>query len=64
MTAYKITYQQADGRTYTRITDMAAGITLQQARDYFLHHTFTDENPETGQESRRVCIAVEPYESR
>ena len=43
------------------LTDMAAGVTLQQATDYYLGQIFVDEDPETGTETRRTCIKVEAY---
>jgi hypothetical protein len=41
--------------------NLAAGITLQQATDYYLGQTFTDEDPETGKETHYTCIKVEAY---
>lgn len=55
LTAYRVTYD--DGSSYC--TAMAAGVTLTDARNYFMGKTFVDECPETGRETRRVVTQVE-----
>ena len=57
LTTYRVYYN--DGSK--RIVDMAPHVTLKDAIEYFVDETFTDENPETGAETRRTCIKVEPY---
>lgn len=54
LTAYRVT--NADGTSY--ITSMAAGVTLDEAREYFLG-SWTDEDPETGKETKRTVVNVE-----
>lgn len=56
LTSYKVT--RDDGHSY--ITSMAAGVTLEQARDYFLGSTQVDEDLTTGREHRARVIQVEP----
>lgn len=54
--AFKITYH--DGSDY--VTSMARGVTLEDARDYFLGQTFvTDEDENTGKETKRRAVKVE-----
>ena len=50
LTAYRVTYD--DGTS--RVTDMAATVTLQMARDYFLGHRF-----EITETTFHTAIAVE-----
>lgn len=57
LTCYRIHYNNGT----SRLTDMASGVTLQEATDYFLGQTFTEEDPETGKETRYTCIKVEAY---
>jgi hypothetical protein len=54
LTAYKITYD--DGTTST--TDMAADITLADAKKYFIGKPFTVET-KNGKETKRKAIKVE-----
>ncbi len=42
----------------SRGVQMAAGITLAQAREYYIGLRFTDEDPETGAESVRIATMV------
>ncbi len=54
--AFKITYD--DGDHY--VTSMAAGVTLQDARDYFLGKWFvTNECEFTGKEEKKTVVSVE-----
>lgn len=56
LTTYHITFN--DGST--RATNMAAGITLEQAIRYFLGRTFVmHEDEATGKETKLTAIAVE-----
>lgn len=52
--AFKVTSD--NGSSYT--TSMAAHVTIQDARDYFLGQTFTDEDA-AGHETRRKVVAIE-----
>mgnify|MGYP003441555824 CR=1 FL=1 len=56
LTAYRVTL--SDGTSY--VTSMAAGVTLSAARDYFMGQVLVDECPESGRETRRIVVAVEP----
>jgi hypothetical protein len=58
LTAYKITYD--DGSTSS--TNMAAGVTLDDAKKYFIGKTFTDEDHK-GKETKRKAVKVELIES-
>jgi hypothetical protein len=53
--AYKVTLD--DNSSY--ITSMAAGITLDKAREYFIGQVQVDENLETGAETYRTVVSVE-----
>ncbi len=55
LAAYKIT--ASNGKTW--ITSVSATTTEAEARAYFLGKTFTDENPETGEETTYTAIAIE-----
>ena len=57
LTCYRVHYSNGT----SRLTDMAAGVTLTDATDYYLGKTFVDEDPETGRETRYTCIKVEAY---
>ena len=46
-----------DGTSY--VTSMAHGVTLADARDYFVGSVQTEENEETGAEIRRIVLSVE-----
>lgn len=46
-----------DGTSY--ITSMAHGITLADARAYLVGSVQTEENEETGKETRRIVSSVE-----
>lgn len=46
-----------DGTSY--VTSMARGVTLADARDYFVGSVQTEENEETGKEIRRIVSSVE-----
>ena len=46
-----------DGTSY--VTSMARGVTLVDARDYFVGSVQTEENFETGAEIRRIVSRVE-----
>lgn len=46
-----------DGTSY--VTSMAPGVTLADARDYFVGSVQTEENEETGKETRRIVSSVE-----
>ena len=46
-----------DGTDY--VTSMAAHVTLQMARDYFVGQLFTQEDFETGHETMRTVLRVE-----
>lgn len=55
LTAYKVYLN--DGSDY--VTNMAEGITLDEAKKYFIGQWFTEENQYTGEETHRQAIAVE-----
>lgn len=59
LTAYRIT--SSDGSSY--VTSMAAGVTLDDAKKYFLGQVFTDERP-NGKKNRRRVVKVEKVNSR
>jgi hypothetical protein len=46
-----------DGTSY--VTSMAHGVTLADARDYFVGTAQTEENEETGAETRRIVLSVD-----
>jgi hypothetical protein len=46
-----------DGTSY--VTSMAHGVTLADARAYFVGSVQTEENEETGAETRRIVLSVE-----
>lgn len=54
LAAYRV--HRSDGTSY--VTNMAAAVTLADARAYFLGKTFTDECPETGRETTWRCVGV------
>lgn len=55
LTAFRIT--RNDGTSY--VTNMAKGVTLEQARAHFIGQTFTEEHPATGKETRWTGVKVE-----
>lgn len=58
LTCYRVYFDNGT----SPLINLAAGITLQQATDYYLGKTFIDEAPETGKETRHTCIKVEAYQ--
>ena len=52
--AYIITYD--DGTN--QVVSMADGITLEEARAYYVGQSFVDEDPATGRETTRTAVAV------
>lgn len=53
--AYRVTLD--DGTSY--VTSMADGVTLADARDYFLGQVQVEECFETGRETRRAVVKLE-----